>query len=124
MIDPQDVRVVFVVNPDFEDRFLDFIHNLGYHWFHKDFNQLRTHMETKNCMMFYSEDPFLPKLFTRLNKDDCIGKFFHLVGCSHLIDRISFVSHYITNTKSEFGELNIWYKKVYGISFNDDVLKQ
>lgn len=122
MIAPTDVRVVIIVNPKFEDDFLEHIFKLGYHWFHKDFEKLKDHLETKGTILIRTDDPFLDRLCARLDKDDCIGKIFYLVACKYLLyEKINYISHYTMSGRNEWGELNIWYKNIYGNSFNDEL---
>ena len=53
-------------------------------------------------------------MFERLDKADCVGKIFYLLGCDEFLNDINPFSHFIYNRRSEWKEFTKTFKKCTG----------
>ena len=117
-VSPEKVKVIFIIRENLKDTFLEHIFSLGYQWFRYDFDKLKSHLESKDCLLLLSTDQGLPRLFNKLDEPTHLGKFFYLVGADEWLKSINPFSHFIYNRSSEWFDFNKNYERIHEHTFN------
>lgn len=122
-IKPNEVRVIFIVNNDSEDKFLSFLFDLGYSWLEREFDDVSKRLESIGTILIKDTDSRVEKIFSKFY--EVSGITYYFVGTKHLCATVT-VDPFIHNlyvSSSQWEDFNRMYKNMYGISYNEH-LKQ
>lgn len=122
-ISPNEVRVVFIVNSNTEDKFLSYLFNLGYSWLEREFDDVSKRLETIGTLLIRDNDSRIEKVFRKFY--EVSGITYYFVGTKHLCAPVT-VDPFIHNiyvSSDQWKDFNRMYENMYGISFNEH-LKQ
>ena len=112
MLQPTELVCLFIVNDKLKDEFCEF-YSVQKAETIKRWPILVEELKEKKVQIVSSKD-MTKKMFESLDKADCVGKIFYLVGCDDFLNDISPFSHFIYNRRSEWKELTKTFKKCTG----------
>lgn len=121
-ISPNQVRVIIIISQQLESSFLSFLFDTcQYSWIERDFTSVSKKLESIGTILIKEDDTRLERVFRKFY--EVSGIIYYFIGTNNLLSTTTvdpFI-HGIYIQKDQWKQFDSFYKKMYGMSFNDHI---